>query len=110
MRGLKQRKTEIKRILLNKTDGVCARCGRPITLEKTTIEHYVPKYRGGADDERNLLPLCKKCNKQKGSKIVDAKEYYPFLKSKYCLDADKFKLGWESVTEWAEMTEGKKAK
>jgi hypothetical protein len=44
MRGLKQRKTEIKRILLNKTDGVCARCGRPITLEKTTIEHYVPKY------------------------------------------------------------------
>ena len=41
---------------------------------------------------------------------MDAEKYYPFLKSEYCLDADKYKLGWESVTEWAEMTEGKKAK
>ena len=92
MRGLKQKKTEIKRILLSKTDGVCARCGMTLSLEKTTIDHYVPKYRGGADDERNLLPLCKKCNKQKGSRIVAAEEYYPFLKSEYCLEADKYKV------------------
>ena len=92
MRGLKQKKTEIKRILLSKTYGVCARCGRTLSLEKTTIEHYVPKYRGGVDDERNLLPLCKKCNKQKGSRIVIAEEYYPFLKSEYCLEADKYKV------------------
>ena len=91
MRGLKQKKTEIKHILLSKTDGVCARCGRTLSLEKTTIEHYVPKYRGGADDERNLLPLCKKCNKHKGSRIVAAEEYYPFLKSEYCFEADKYK-------------------
>ena len=91
MRGLKQKKTEIKHILLSKTYGVCARCGRTLSLEKTTIEHYVPKYRGGADDERNLLPLCKKCNKQKGSRIVAAEEYYPFLKSEYCFEADRYK-------------------
>ena len=91
MRGQKQKKIDIKRILLGKTDGVCARCGRTLSLEKTTIEHYVPKYRGGADDERNLLPLCKKCNKHKGSRIVAAEEYYPFLKSKCCLEADKYK-------------------
>ena len=91
MRGLKQKKIDIKRILLGKTDGVCARCGRTLSLEKTTIEHYVPKYRDGADDERNLLPLCKKCNKHKGSRIVAAEEYYPFLKSEYCFEADKYK-------------------
>ena len=91
MRGQKQKKIDIKRILLGKTDGVCARCGRTLSLEKTTIEHYVPKYRGGADDERNLLPLCKKCNKQKGSRLVAAEEYYPFLKSEYCFEADKYK-------------------
>jgi len=91
MRGLKQKKIDIKRILLGKTDGVCARCGRTLSLEKTTIEHHVPKYRGGADDERNLLPLCKKCNKQKGSRLVAAEEYYPFLKSEYCFEADKYK-------------------
>ena len=95
MRGHKKKKTEIKRILLGKTDGVCAHCGRPISLEKTTIEHYIPKYRGGTDDERNLLPLCKNCNKHKGSRIVTAKEYYPFLKRDYCLEADKYTSDWE---------------
>ena len=95
MRGLKQRKANIKRIVLGKTDGVCARCGRGITLEKATIEHYVPKYRGGADDERNLLPLCKNCNKQKGSRIVAAKEYYPYLKGMFCANADEYRAEWE---------------
>ena len=92
MRGLKQKKTEIKRILLSKTDGVGARCGRTLSPEKTTIEHYVPNYRGGADDERNQLQLCKKCNKQKGSRLVVAEKYYPFLKSEYCLEAAKYKV------------------
>ncbi|MCR5671798.1 MAG: HNH endonuclease [Butyrivibrio sp.] len=96
MRGQKQRKAEMKRIVLGKTDGVCARCGRAIAIEKVTIEHYVPKYRGGADDERNLLPLCKNCNKQKGSRIVAVKEYYPYLKSAFCADADEYKNEWES--------------
>ena len=95
MRGLKQRKAELKRILLGKTDGVCAHCGRPISLEKTTIEHYIPKYRGGTDDERNLLPLCKNCNKLKGSRVVAAEEFYPFLKREYYLEADKYKSDWE---------------
>lgn len=95
MKGQKQRKAEVKRIIFGKTDGVCARCGRTITIEKTTIEHYVPKYRGGADDERNLLPLCKNCNKQKGSRIVAAEEYYPYLKSVYCVNANEYKTEWE---------------
>lgn len=95
MRGLKKRKDEVKRILLRKTDGVCAHCGRSVTLEKTTIEHYIPKYRGGTDDERNLLPLCKNCNKLKGSRVVVAEEFYPFLKREYCMEADKYKSDWE---------------
>ena len=98
MRGKKQRKAEIKRIVLGKTDGVCARCGRPIPFEKVTIEHFVPRYRGGADDERNLLPLCKNCNKQKGSRIVDIEEYYPYLKSAFGLTANEYKMEWEKET------------
>ncbi len=97
MRGQKQRKAEIKRIVLSKTNGVCAHCGKLITFEKATIEHYVPKYRGGADDERNLLPLCKNCNKQKGSKIVIAEEYYPYLKDKFCVNANEYRAEWENA-------------
>ncbi len=95
MRGQKQRKSEIKRIVLEKTDGLCARCGKVISFEKTTIEHYVPKYRGGADDERKLLPLCKNCNKQKGSRIVAAEDYYPYLKGTFCVNANEYKAEWE---------------
>jgi 5-methylcytosine-specific restriction endonuclease McrA len=96
MRGQKQRKAKLKRIVLGKTDGVCARCGKPISFEKATIEHFIPKYRGGADDERNLLPLCKSCNKQKGSRIVAAEEYYPFLKREFCKNADEYRNEWKS--------------
>ena len=99
MRGLKQRKAEIKRLVLAKTDGVCARCGRVLSFEKATIEHYIPKYRGGSDDERNLLPLCKNCNKQKGSRIVDVKTYYPFLRAEFCESANEYKLEWENKEE-----------
>ncbi len=98
MRGQKQRKAEIKRIVLGKTDGVCARCGRPIPFEKATIEHFVPKYRGGTDDERNLLPLCKNCNKQKGSRIVAVEEYYPYLNCVFCASANEYKAEWERIS------------
>lgn len=90
MRGIKQKKTSIKKIVLTKTDGVCARCGRAIAIENVTIDHFIPKYRGGQDDERNLLPLCKNCNKQKGSRLVDVEEYYPYLKSQYRLSANAY--------------------
>ncbi|MBE5841890.1 MAG: HNH endonuclease [Butyrivibrio sp.] len=96
MRGQKHRKAEIKRLVLAKTDGVCARCGRVISFEKATIEHFIPKYRGGSDDERNLLPLCKNCNKQKGSRIVTVEDYYPFLKAQFCAEANEYKLEWKS--------------
>lgn len=96
MRGLKQRKAESKRLALAKTDGVCARCGRVLSFEKATIEHYIPKYRGGSDDERNLLPLCKNCNKQKGSRIVTVEDYYPFLKTEFYSEANDYKVEWES--------------
>ena len=43
MRGQKQRKAEIKRMVLGKTDGVCARCGKVVPFEKVTIEHNEPE-------------------------------------------------------------------
>lgn len=32
--------------------------------------------------------------KQKGSRVVTIKEYYPFLKSAYYLEADEYKAEW----------------
>lgn len=74
LRGQKQKKLAIKQIILDKTGGICAKCGRPLPIEKTTIDHLIPKYRGGTDEISNLIPMCKRCNKQKGSRIVDVEE------------------------------------
>ena len=90
MRGIKAKKIQTKNDILKKTDGVCACCGREICFEKVTIDHYVPKYRGGTDDPRNLLPLCKVCNQRKGSRIVAITEYYPYLKSSFILDTETY--------------------
>ena len=94
MRGIKVQKAHVKSIILEKTGGVCAVCGRPLVQSKVTVEHYIPKYHGGTDDERNLLPLCKNCNKSKGSRIVQAKEHYPFLKDIYCNETNEYRTEW----------------
>lgn len=104
MRGTKIQKSLVKSRLLKKTGGVCAVCGRPLEYGKVTIEHYIPKYHGGTDDERNLLPLCKNCNKSKGSRIVKAKEHYPFLQAIYYDEANEYRTEWEKQkTEYNEI-------
>ena len=86
MRGQKLKKAAIKQVLMQKSGSVCARCGKRILIRDVTIDHVVPKYRGGSDDERNRGPLCKRCNKQKGSRIVDPKTFYLYLGKEYLSD------------------------
>ena len=96
MRGIKIRKSNVKNRILEKTGGVCAVCGRTLESGKVTIEHVIPKYHGGTDDERNLLPLCKNCNKQKGSRLVSAEQYYPYAKEIYLTQVDIYRSEWEN--------------
>lgn len=44
----------------------CVYCGKPAT----TIEHILPRSRGGTDDPTNLAPACKRCNSSKNDKTV----------------------------------------
>ena len=95
MRGTKIQKSQVKNRILEKTGGVCAACGRTLEYKKVTIEHFIPKYHGGTDDERNLFPLCKYCNKSKGSRIVRVEEHYPYLQKIYYSEANAYKTEWE---------------
>lgn len=52
--------------LLNRDQHRCAYCGRgDITL---TIDHVIPKSRGGADSWENLVTACVRCNNSKGDR------------------------------------------
>lgn len=61
-----------------KSSGRCAHCGKE-TKRSRTVDHYIPKSRGGGYDRRNLVPLCSACNRARGSKPIVAREYYQYL-------------------------------
>lgn len=44
----------------------CHYCGEPAE----TIDHVIPKSRGGTDEPGNLVPACRRCNASKGTKLL----------------------------------------
>ena len=53
--------------VFNKYNGRCAYCGRKISLESMTIDHWIPKSDGGDNNIDNLFPSCLQCNKDKSN-------------------------------------------
>lgn len=49
-------------------DVLCVWCKRPLTFESMTLEHLVPKSKGGTDNLDNLAPACRKCNSSRGNR------------------------------------------
>ncbi len=44
----------------------CQYCGKNFSTENLTIDHLLPKSRGGKNTWKNLVAACKKCNQKKG--------------------------------------------
>ena len=69
-----------KELVLSKSKGVCSHCGLPLAIwENFSIDHAIPISNGGTNDIRNLVPLCKECNKNKMAIIYDIDVYYRHL-------------------------------
>jgi hypothetical protein len=47
--------------------GHCAWCSTPSWPRDRTLEHLLPRSRGGRSGEHNLLPACRACNKARRS-------------------------------------------
>lgn len=61
----------------------CCYCKCPVAEEgnedmSATIDHVVPRSRGGTNDKRNKRIACKRCNNEKGDMLPD--EYTEFMK------------------------------
>lgn len=48
----------------------CAYCDKELTLFNATIDHIVPKHKGGHSTRNNLACACTNCNRAKGSQGV----------------------------------------
>lgn len=46
----------------------CAYCWCPLTPKRATLDHIIPKAKGGADDYENTVAACIQCNKLKGAR------------------------------------------
>jgi len=60
-------KDEIKRLVFDFFDDLCAYCGE----EAENLDHIIPKYRKGDDSPRNQVASCAFCNTWKGSDIYE---------------------------------------
>lgn len=66
--SLKQRKRILER------DGEkCLNCGRSSDIQ---VDHIVPVFDGGKNDDDNLQVLCKTCHKVKGLSTINIREMY----------------------------------
>ena len=75
-----------KRRILEKTEGVCARCGRKLDTDSMTVDHVFPVDKGGLDDEYNLLPECEECNRKKSNYVYNFNDYYKYVRKSELLN------------------------
>lgn len=73
-----------RQAVLEKSQGRCAYCRAPLTLETLTVDHIKPKSsfsgEGEADSIENLCACCKTCNTAKAAMSV--KEFRTFVNSR----------------------------
>lgn len=58
-----------KNILL-RDKNECQYCGKHISGKDATLDHIVPKSKGGPTDFLNLVACCQKCNNKKANKYL----------------------------------------
>lgn len=58
--------------LIARDGAACVWCGRELWRRDLTMEHVIPRSRGGHLVPENALVACRACNRRRGSKPVDA--------------------------------------
>ena len=57
-----------RHVLFGRQEGLCAGCGVMFPFRNFTVDHIVPRSRGGTDHIDNLQLLCGACNSLKGDR------------------------------------------
>ena len=58
--------------LIERDGPACVWCGRELWRRDLTLDHVVPRSRGGHMTPENAVVACRSCNKRRGSRPVDA--------------------------------------
>jgi 5-methylcytosine-specific restriction endonuclease McrA len=69
-RGRKRVALTKKNVLL-RDNYLCAYCAEPIPHHLATVDHVLPKARGGKSTWENLVAACQRCNNRKGDRRLE---------------------------------------
>ena len=61
---------DIKHDLYGRQEGICLGCDFHFPFHALTLDHIVPRSRGGPDAPENLQLLCASCNSKKGNRLT----------------------------------------
>jgi hypothetical protein len=60
----------LRSAVIQKYPNRCAYCGKRIFKSNITVDHVLPRVRGGTETLENLLPACRDCNQHKGDQTL----------------------------------------
>jgi len=60
-----------RRNIFERDRNTCQYCGRRFSRMDLTIDHVIPRARGGTDSWGNLVLACVKCNVRKGDRLLE---------------------------------------
>jgi 5-methylcytosine-specific restriction endonuclease McrA len=84
-----------RRRLLDRFQGRCVFCG---VNNAQTLDHLIPKAKGGHNNDGNLVPACARCNNLKGQE-----DFWTWLPQQPFYDRNRA----IALTEWGSPLPGK---
>ena len=63
--------------ILWRDENTCQYCGKLGTSENLTLDHILPRSRGGKNTWQNLVAACKKCNQKKANRTPSESKMRP---------------------------------
>ena len=69
IKNVKRGSRPSKKTVWLRDKGACQYCDKKLSIKESTIDHVIPKSRGGNHSWSNVVIACQKCNQKKGSKL-----------------------------------------
>ena len=67
----KNARHKFRQCIFEAWDWKCAYCDKELDPKTATIDHILPKFKGGHNVKSNMLCSCSSCNRSKGSTLLE---------------------------------------